>query len=597
MARSTLRHRLYSLVFLWVAALSVVAVVVTQSSLSRLEDAAIEERMLLGRSVAHSLDEQLAHLFGDLRQLSSQLRPPFRQHLDRLRALRFAIPFRRAIYVLDENGGLLASDPRSSEPIPSRWLEGRESVTPSLVGSPGSEPVAAIIQPFQTTGGLHYVVAEMEIGRDGLDTFLGGVTSSGNLRILLLDETGRVLAANEPGTAKRQLPPSEVARLAASRAGFVAGAKCYLCAEGDSEDVLTVVVPLDLAPWSLVVQQDARQVFSGARWSRVNLYSTLVLVALTGVFLAWSLTRSVADPLRRLSLQAERLREGDLSGEIHVTADREITLLAETLDEARRRLAGSLDELRDMNETLEHQVRIRTREIRKLLERTLDEDAKRRILVRRLLSAGEEERRRIARELHDEIAQLLTVVVLALERIPHEDRRIVQAQEVLARTQSEIKRIISDLRPSLLDDLGLSMAVRGHANDFLVSRGLAVNLEVEEDLSLSSEIETTAFRIYQELATNVVRHSGAEHVAIELYVDRGRLTLSVEDDGAGFVPEERAGTGIIGMHERADLVGGTIRIESAPGTGTHVRFECPAAAPLDDPADSKAGADQGTVHA
>ncbi len=575
MARSTLRHRLYSLVFLWIAALSVVAVVASQSSLSRLRSAAIQERMSLAGAVAHSLDEQLAHMFGDLRQLSSRLAAPFPDQLDQLRAFRFVIPFRRAVYVLDGKGQMLAADPRSATPIPSRWLEGRETITPFLAEPSGPVSVAAAIQPFQAAGAVHYLVAEMEVGHSGLDTFLRGLASPPGLRMLVVDEVGWVVAANDPAFAARQLSPRDAARLNTLRPRVVEGATCLLCAEGASSDVVTAVVPLDLAPWSVVVQQDARQVLGGARWSRMNLYGALGLVALTGFFLSWSLARSVADPLARLSRQAERLREGDLTGQIGVRADREITVLAETLEEARRRIASSLDELRKVNETLEHQVEIRTREIRKLLDRTLAQDGRRRTLVRRLLSAGEEERRRIARELHDEISQLLTVVMFALERIPDTDGGIARARELLARTQGEIKRIISDLRPSLLDDLGLAMAVRGHADEFLTSRGLSVNLEIEEDLELPSEVETTAFRIYQELATNVVRHSGAEHVAIELYVAGGRLVLSVEDDGAGFVPEEKAGTGIIGLHERADLVGGTVRIESAPGTGTHVRFECP----------------------
>ena len=591
MAESTLRHRLHALVFLWVAVFSVVAGLATQSSLPRLREAALEERTLLGLSVARSLDSQLEHLFADLRELSSQIRPPFREHVESLRALRLTSPFRHSIYVLDGDGALLAADPRATAPIAPEWLRQRESVTPSLRKAPAADPVVAIIQPFAVAGRTHYLVAEMGLQGSPLGAFLESLASHRELHLLVVDRGGLVLAAADARAVARQLPAAEAERSgpAAARPGTAIDAPCYAC-EGESADrFVTIRVPLELAPWEVIVQERSSRVFGAVRWARSGLVGALAMVAITGAALAWSLSRSVVAPILRLSRQAEGLREGDLSTPIEVAADRELTVLADTLDEARRRLAASLEDLETMNATLEQQVDERTREVRRLLDRALADDARRRSLVRRLLSAGEEERRRIARELHDEIAQLLTAVVLALERIPHEDRRIVQARELLARTQDEIRRIISDLRPSLLDDLGLAMAVRSHARDFLDGRGLSVGLEIDEELHVPAEIETAAFRIYQEIATNITRHSGAENVAIELYVDDGALTLSVEDDGVGFEPAAEAGTGILGMHERASLVGGTIRIESAPGTGTHVRFECPLGAP--EPAAGAAAAD------
>ena len=189
-----------------------------------------------------------------------------------------------------------------------------------------------------------------------------------------------------------------------------------------------------------------------------------------------------------------------------------------------------------------------------------------------------DERRRLARELHDEISQLLTVIQLSLARVETDSPEMTRAKDLLTKAQVDMHRIIYDLRPSLLDDLGLSAAIRAHAQDHLVREGLEVHLEVEEHLPPRPAIETAVFRIYQELVTNILRHSGAGHVSVELYERDGTLVLAVEDDGSGFDPDEKSeGVGITGMRERAALVGGTITFDSEPGMGTHVVLEIPVA--------------------
>jgi signal transduction histidine kinase len=211
-----------------------------------------------------------------------------------------------------------------------------------------------------------------------------------------------------------------------------------------------------------------------------------------------------------------------------------------------------------------------------LLQRTLAQDMQRKVLVRRLLDAGEAERRRIARELHDEISQLLTLIELSLADVPGDTAGIEKARDLLTTTQKEIHRIIYDLRPSLLDDLGLAAAVKWYATNYLTQQGLQVSLEVDENLRLSPEVEISTFRIYQEIITNILRHARAENVSIELYASNSHLVLAVEDDGMGFVVSDAVGgAGIVGMRERAELVNGSLVIDSDPGMGTHVLLNIP----------------------
>ncbi len=211
-----------------------------------------------------------------------------------------------------------------------------------------------------------------------------------------------------------------------------------------------------------------------------------------------------------------------------------------------------------------------------LWQRTIEHDAQRRVLVRRLMDAGEEERRRIARELHDEISQLLTLIQLSIDQIPGGDAAIARAKDLLKKTQQDVHRIIYDLRPSQIDDLGLPAALQAHARSHLTAHGLQVNLEIDETLHPSPEVAITVFRIFQEVVTNILRHANAQQVSVELYENAGRLTLAVQDDGVGFDPGLRGeGVGLVGMRERAGLVGATLRVDSEPGDGTQVVLEVP----------------------
>jgi len=235
--------------------------------------------------------------------------------------------------------------------------------------------------------------------------------------------------------------------------------------------------------------------------------------------------------------------------------------------------AVSLDD--QVMQALEHQLAMSLHGAY-LWAHTIDQDEQRQVLVRRLLTATEEERRRLARELHDEISQLLTVIQLSLHTVDVDTPEMRRAQSLLAKTQEEMHRIIYDLRPSLLDDLGLPAAIKSYAEEHLMRHGLHVSLEIEEELPPRPDIEIATFRIYQELVTNILRHAQAEHVSIELYEREGQLVLDVEDDGVGFSANETSeGAGITGMRERAGLVNGSIRFDSEPGMGTHAVVEIP----------------------
>jgi signal transduction histidine kinase len=212
-------------------------------------------------------------------------------------------------------------------------------------------------------------------------------------------------------------------------------------------------------------------------------------------------------------------------------------------------------------------------------------------LMKRVLSAEDDERRRVARELHDETGQSLTAVLVGLRAIEEQAVTLdVQAaarrlRRVAAQTVDDIGRLARGLHPAVLDDLGLAEAVRRHGNEWARSFGIAVELRLSGTIPhpLPPFVQTTTYRILQEALTNVARHAHARAVVVNLTYEGTMLELVVRDDGVGFeaaaARRKTSGLGLHGMRERVTLLGGSFDLESTPGWGTMVRARVPAPPP------------------
>ena len=260
---------------------------------------------------------------------------------------------------------------------------------------------------------------------------------------------------------------------------------------------------------------------------------------------AWLLRRAVA-PLERLAQRMETvdlLRRGQ---RLEVRRDDEIG-----------RVVGSFNRMLDR------------------LEAERDESA------RRVLAAQEAERIGIARDLHDEVGQVLTGVLLQLNVIadaaPEHREEIDEAKQAVRGALDEVRRISSELRPEMLEHLGLVSALTELSRSFQRASGVEVERRFEPSLAtLSDDAELAVYRVAQESLTNIARHAQARHVRIGLESGPGRVVLRVVDDGRGFsgVPEENGG--LRSMRERSLLVGGALAIKQAAGGGVEVRLEVPA---------------------
>jgi signal transduction histidine kinase len=224
----------------------------------------------------------------------------------------------------------------------------------------------------------------------------------------------------------------------------------------------------------------------------------------------------------------------------------------------------------------------------RLLEQVRTAQEQQRVLSRRILTAQEEERRRLAAELHDELGQILTAVKIALESVPEPGRldrpngHLKAALASVDQAMSRVHDLALNLRPAVLDDLGLAAALRWYVDRFARAAGLEAHLALQPIPRFDSDVETACFRIVQETLTNAARHAQARHfwVALEM---RGRtLELRMRDDGIGFdVPAARArargggSMGLLGMEERVTLLGGTLRVRSQPRKGSEIRAHLP----------------------
>ncbi len=235
---------------------------------------------------------------------------------------------------------------------------------------------------------------------------------------------------------------------------------------------------------------------------------------------------------------------------------------------------------------------------KQLLEQSNEMQEQLRQLSREVLQVQEDERKRISRELHDVIAQTLSGINMRLALLQSEagtstkdlQEKITQTQHLVAQSVDTVHRFARDLRPAMLDDLGLIPALHSHLKDFTQQSGIHVALQAQADVEeLDSTGRTVLYRITQEALTNVVRHAKARLVEMKLEKFSGIVSLEIKDDGQGFelggkscgIKNNRLG--LLGMRERVEMINGTFHIDSKPGGPTTIRVEIPVGAPEPPP--------------
>ena len=285
------------------------------------------------------------------------------------------------------------------------------------------------------------------------------------------------------------------------------------------------------------------------------------------------------DPLRACPKRPDLIVEGE-----HALADGDVArtgdwLLVPVDDVALLALSGGEDVSQGFLGAVVDVMRASLKHTH-LHHRLAEKEQQRSRLLQAFLTAQEEERGRISRDLHDQIGQSLTALLLGLDQnIDHADAKSLQRlKELTSVTLADVRRIALDLRPSVLDELGLEAGIRRYARDIHERYGLDVSVLVNLPSRLQHQEEVVLYRVVQEGLTNIVRHASARQGSVVVTSYNSYVQCVVEDDGIGF--DERAllpgeQVGLMGMRERLEVLGGSLRIESEPGQGTALYARLP----------------------
>ncbi len=450
-------------------------------------------------------------------------------------------------------------------PVVSRAIETQRPIVSDALADADGEARIFYVVPLRPTNlrpagalGLAVFVSDRRLGELLMSAALGP-SLTGELR----DGNGRILA------------------MTAGRRGTV---------ESTGWQVTTIVPG---TTWSLTLSGlEGDPVASIGAMRRRLLWLAPALAALAMLF-GWGIVGSVRRPLKRLTTAAERIARGDLDRRVDAGAAMrggdEIDRLTVALERMRASLKESMDEIGRANRELEARVAERTSQLAAVNQTLEERELVREQLLRKVISAQEDERKRIARELHDETSQTLAALgmgvdaALATGVAPATTQRLADVRRLVDRMHQELHRMIVNLRPSVLDDLGLAAAIQWFAERHLNAAGVSVRCELGDlDVRLPAEVETALFRAVQEAIVNVARHAQAETVLIQGAVEQGSVTIEIEDDGVGFEPQQVGstpgslrGVGILGMRERIEILGGSMHLDSEPGGGTRVVMRVP----------------------
>lgn len=346
-----------------------------------------------------------------------------------------------------------------------------------------------------------------------------------------------------------------------------AGDQPYTTTRLQSEEGLIhdVAVPLMSGQFGYVrvgltetrLQQAAQGLLGG-------LIQTVVAVAGVGVLAALALSELLTRPLHPLIAMTRAVARGDLTQQAPPGPPDELGSLIASFNSMVTALAETRTELEGKEQARQE-------------------------LLQRLITAQEDERRRISRELHDEAGQSLTGLLAGLRSLSDQHPAIRERTETLLQvahgTLEGLRHLSLELRPQSLDDLGLAVALRRYVADYTSQHGIDVDLETIGAGAgrLPGPLETCLYRIVQEALTNCARHAYASHISVVVHVRPEVASVVIEDDGVGFDPgqvlgqiqSDGRGLGLFGMQERVTLLGGTLQIESEPGQGTRLFVKCP----------------------
>lgn len=515
-------------------------------------------------------------------------------------AYRYSI-FTDGIFLLDINGNIILNYPAkiretaikalSIEPVNRIIADNRPLVSNIYTLEPSGRKVMFVLVPLKDKRGNIAGVAGGEIDptNPALTRMLGLTHMGKNIFIDIVDSNGVVISSSDPSRILTQCNRDRffTTIISEKQERVTTCHRCHIAGNTSKKQTMILAfVPLEMAPWGISIQEPEEDVFAPAYRLKQTFLILAVIFIGTAFILTIGISRSIVDPLNDLIQGTGRIAKGDLSKPIPFQGSDELGILSQSFEAMRIKLVESMERITRHAQELEERVRQRTAEIKASQRRS-------EVLLQKVISTQEDERKRIARELHDDTLQELSAALMRIDLCRlHPGEVSLDKIDVIRRITVSawdgVLGIIQNLRPTLLDDLGLVAAIKSLLDMHLGENGINyfINTTSVSDRRFRPEVEITLFRIVQEAVANSARHARAENVFMLIKVEKDAVHVEIEDDGDGFDlnslfvagshdAKDRRGLGLLGMKERVTLIGGRIVVCSMPGAGTRVDIRIP----------------------
>lgn len=579
--------------------LGVISYFAIHESINRL----LMNRLVLSRTISNNIDIFLSNSLNRLYDLSLSYKIDLEDHnwenkKKMLETIYAYSPFTEGVFILDRHGNEVLTYPSNIEYFSNlthiNYINevlrlGKSVISDVYTIQPTKQKVIFMVVPLwdregRVSGVLGGILSPSS---NAINQLLFNTKIGKNSYVDIIDSNEIVIASNNPLRVLHHHDHHHelTNMIKEGKHGIVK------CNHGYSRDNPTqrpedrlAFVPLSVAPWGVILGQAEKEIFAPAASLRKKFILLVAIFIGTSIVFSIVMTKNIVRPLKMLTASTEKLAAGDLSTQVGDLGSDEILTLSRSFDTMRIKLAESLKSIKMQNIELENRVAARTKEIMESREKI-------EILLKKVISSQEDERKRIARELHDTVLQDISACLIKMDTIrlinePRDAGIIDEMRDITMKTIDSVYSVIRGLRPSILDDLGIEASIYWILNKYLTDKGINYHLDIEFPIekSFSPEVEITLFRILQEAVINIARHSNAKNVFVTIgCINSSYISICIEDDGDGFdmqeikshPVEDSRRMGILGMKERALLIDGEVLIHSQPGGGTDVCIRIP----------------------
>ncbi len=565
----------------------------------------LNKRLALSRLIRNNIDNIITDNINRLYDISlsgsvNLQDGNFETEKDALKsAYRYSL-FTDGIFLIDNEGNIILSYPErirdtalnilSIEPV-GRMLSLGKPVVSNIYTMDTGKKTLYFIVPLKDKNGVTVGAAGGQIDPTNptLIQKLGLSDIGKGMFIDIVDSNGVIISSSNTRRILTQCNREKFfTKIIAAREERVA--TCHVChfseTMADKQRTVLAFVPLETAPWGISIQEPETEVFASAERLKRTFAALGIIFVGTAFILTIGINRRIVDPLNALIRGAERIAQGQLSKPVSPGGSDEIGQLSRSFETMRLKLVESMNHINQHTLELEGRVQERTRQINESQKRA-------EVLLQKIISTQEEERKRIGRELHDDTLQELSAALMRIDMLKIYPEKmsleyIENIRKIIVTSLDGVVCIIQNLRPTLLDDVGLVAAIKSLLDLHLGEKGINyfLNTASVTDRRFRPELEIVLFRIVQEAVANTARHANADNFFIMIKVSDDTVHVDIEDDGEGFNLKllysgascdviDKRGLGLLGMKERVALIGGKIHLCSKPGVGTQVDIRIP----------------------